>query len=280
MTHASVTISKSKPAPGSPGEVPHWSPASKDGVGTVLGGSPVWFTVGRGAVEEVFYPSPDRPVIAGLSLTVADGEHFVSDERTGAAHEVERPDDAIPLYRLTNKCRTGRYEIQKTIYTDPEHDVLIQETAFRSQPRPGTRLAVYIQLDTRLSDRPGDHTAWSRRSFWSTDASGWWRRPVFGLGLFGTWSAATVGLRAGRSDGRFDLARSGRLTEFYAVREQGTVSLTGAIDPDGCDSRFVLALGFGEDPDLAAREANSALSGDRRLIRALYWPTGCRAREH
>ena len=189
-------------------------------MGTALGGSPVWFTVGRGAVEEVFYPSPDRPVIAGLSLTVGDGEIFVSDERTGATHEVERPDDTIPLYRLTNKCRAGRYEIQKTIYTHPERDVLIQEISIRSQPRPETKLAVYIHLDPRLSDHPGDDTAWIADFF---------GRPMLlagGSGVFlalacsAHWSAATVGF-AGRSDGRFDLTRSGRLTGFYRARSRG-----------------------------------------------------------
>ena len=97
-------------APGRPGVPPRWAPSSKDGVGMALGGA-VWFTIGQGAVEEVFYPGPDLPQIAGFSLILADDAGLVSDEKIAATHHVERPEDAVPLYLLRNTCRDVIYVV-------------------------------------------------------------------------------------------------------------------------------------------------------------------------
>jgi glucoamylase len=267
MNNCTALNGDQKRAPGGPGEPPRWPPASKEGIGTALGGSPVWFTIGRGAVEEVFYPSPDRPRIAGLALGIGDGSTFLADERTDAVHEVARLDEAIPLYSLVNKCTSGRYEIHKTIFTDPSHDVLIQEIAIRTGP--DCRYNVYVHLEPRLSEEPGHDTAWL------ADFEG---QPILlakgsdvfmALASSAPWSATTVGF-AGTSDGRVDLATNGRLTNCYSHAEDGTVSLTGAVDLDHSEGRFVLALGFGDSMDSAARRAIHGLSCDREAVREAY----------
>jgi glucoamylase len=55
-----------------------WKPGSKTGVGTPVNGTPVWFTVGRGVVEEVYFPRADYPRTRLLGLAVADGADFFS----------------------------------------------------------------------------------------------------------------------------------------------------------------------------------------------------------
>ena len=188
-----INTSEIARAPGQPGELPRWAPASKDGVGTALGVSPVWFTVGRGAVEEVFFPSPDQPRIAGLWMTMADGIQFFSDERTDANHGVDRPDDTVPLYRLTSTCPRGRYVLVKTIYTDPDRDVLIHEVAVDLQRRTEANLAVHVHLDARLSNEPGTDTAWIARHDGQLMLFCAWRRSLSGPGMLG---------RMGGGDGR------------------------------------------------------------------------------
>jgi glucoamylase len=57
-------------------------------VGTALGeASPVWFTIGCGVVEEVYFPRADQPHTRNLVLAVAGEEDFLSCEQTDAESE-------------------------------------------------------------------------------------------------------------------------------------------------------------------------------------------------
>ena len=63
-------------APGHPGIAPTWSSSAKDLVGTTLGSSRLWFTMGFGIVNEVYYPRIDIPQIRDLGFIVGDGAGF------------------------------------------------------------------------------------------------------------------------------------------------------------------------------------------------------------
>ena len=64
-------------APGAPGIQPTWSSSDKDAVGTSHHSSRVWFTVGHGILNEVFWPHIDQPRIRDLGFIVADGAGFL-----------------------------------------------------------------------------------------------------------------------------------------------------------------------------------------------------------
>jgi glucoamylase len=54
-------------ATGSPGMDPRWTRSDKDGVGCAYSAlSRVWFTVSKGFLNEVYYPTIDRPQIRDL----------------------------------------------------------------------------------------------------------------------------------------------------------------------------------------------------------------------
>lgn len=58
------------PAPSPPGRAGQcWSPRAKDTVTTALTGR-VWATVGRGVVNEVFWPAVDQPQVKDLGFLV------------------------------------------------------------------------------------------------------------------------------------------------------------------------------------------------------------------
>ena len=49
---------------GHPGIEPRWTHGDKDGVGTAYSAdSRIWFTLWKGCVTEVYYPTIDRPQI-------------------------------------------------------------------------------------------------------------------------------------------------------------------------------------------------------------------------
>src|ERR1700693_5417430 len=63
-------------APGMPGTAPSWTSSAKDMVGCGLGPSRLWFTLGFGIVNEVYYPRVDIPQLHDLGFIVADGRGF------------------------------------------------------------------------------------------------------------------------------------------------------------------------------------------------------------
>ena len=66
-------------APGHPGIPPTWTSSAKDLVGGSLGPSRLWFTLGFGIVNEVYFPRTALPQIRDLGFIVADGKGFWSE---------------------------------------------------------------------------------------------------------------------------------------------------------------------------------------------------------
>jgi hypothetical protein len=77
-----TTVLHNDPATGGPGIDPRWTRSDKDGVGSAYSAlSRVWFTVSKGILNEVYYPTIDRPQVRDLQYLVTDGETFCNDER-------------------------------------------------------------------------------------------------------------------------------------------------------------------------------------------------------
>src|SRR3954451_2496308 len=126
------------PAPGGPGLEPRWTSSAKSGVGTAFDGrSLVWFTVSHGILDEVYYPRVDQANTRDFGLLITDAgapdqEPFFSEEKRDTGSVVHLLAAGVPGYRLINTCTRGRYQIEKTIVTDPERDVIVQRVRFRA----------------------------------------------------------------------------------------------------------------------------------------------------
>src|SRR5690348_3839230 len=147
-----------KKAPGWPGAEPRWTSSAKCGVGTALQAtSRVWFTLGRGIINEIYYPEVDCAAVRDMGFLVADGSEFFSEEKCDTQHQVETIGAGIPAWHLTNCCE--RYRIEKEIVTDPRLDVLLQRTRFVELS--GKRdLHLYLLLAPHLCDGGAKNTAW------------------------------------------------------------------------------------------------------------------------
>jgi hypothetical protein len=77
-----------KRAPGGPGTAPTWTSSAKDMVGCALGPSRLWFTLGFGIVNEVYYPRVDIPQIRDLGFIIADGEGFWAEVKRVADYRM------------------------------------------------------------------------------------------------------------------------------------------------------------------------------------------------
>src|SRR6185369_1054185 len=107
------------PAFGAPGSEPRWTSSRKDAVGTAYSAaSRVWFTLSHGTLNEIYYPTIDRPQTRDMELLFTDGETFCHEEKRDLDYDFEYVDGDALAVRVTARERGGRYVVTKTFITN------------------------------------------------------------------------------------------------------------------------------------------------------------------
>jgi glucoamylase len=254
MKNPKKTAKHQGQAPGAPGGAAFWNSGAKQGVGTALtNASPLWFTIGSGVVEELFYPQPDHPRSRDFGFAVADGKDFFSWEKDDTDSQVENLTCGVPAYGISNECRSGHYRLRKEVFSHCQHPTLVQRIFFRCARDHDIQL--YTILNLHLGQEAcawlGDYKD-QQMLFAQGDGV------AVALACSLPWLKRSVGF-VGASDGWQDLSRHKRMTWQYDRADRGHVALTAQIDHRRDESGFLLALGFGNDPDAAALNAHAAL---------------------
>ncbi len=253
--------------PGAPGISPTWSSSAKDAVGTSHFASRVWFTVGRGILNEIYWPRVDRPQIRDLGFIVADDDGFWSEVKRGDVRtEVRSVRPGIPAIVVSH--RHARYELGLRICVDDHADVVRIEAQLDDlrdvgdQARQTHPLRLYVLLAPHLG-----FSGWHNRA-WVDDYKG---RAM----LSAQSGSASLALASdppparqsvgyvGVSDGWQDFAHNGRMTWTYPGAGAGNIAGMSEIVP--ADAPVHIALGFGDHPAAAALSASAALVGHFRV---------------
>ena len=238
---------------GAPGIPPTWASSDKDLVGAALGTARVWFTLGHGILNEVFWPATGRPQIRDLGFIVA---------REGAWYEVKRvqsytlttPAPEVPLPQVVH--RGEGYALELEFLADPNRDVVLVRYRLDGE---GFRL--YPLLAPHLAGSGHDNTAWVEGSALYAQ-KGMAALTLLAEPEFARASAGFVGF----SDGWQDFHRNGAMTWTFARATGGNVALMGELlAPEG-----VLALGFAETPEGAHTLAASSLAEGYGAVRDRY----------
>jgi glucoamylase len=246
-------------APGGPGISARWSSSAKTGVGTALSGkSRGWFTLSHGIFNEIYYPRIDQACVRDMGLIVTDGEAFFSEEKRDTDSSIRWLAEGVPAYGLTNISRDGRYRIEKQIVTDPQRDTVLQQVRFAAQCGKLSEYQLYVLLAPHLGNQGSGNTAWVDEFEGMPLLFAQREGAALALGCSVAWSKRSVGY-AGSSDGWQDLKAHRQMTLEYRRAENGNVALTGGIDLGKSQGDFVLALGFGKDPEAAARNVLASI---------------------
>jgi glucoamylase len=241
--------------PGAPGQVATWAPADKHGFGTSRTlASPVWYTLGRGGLTEVYYPDLGTPSVRDLQFAVSDGSTFA--ERVGdAAVVVSRLADQRSLtYRQVATERAGRWRISTTYVTDPARATVLLDVTFQSLTGQPYRL--YALYDPSLSNNGMDDSGRTDGDALvaadGTAASGLAAAPAF--------TATSTGY-LGSSDGWTDLRADNRMDWHYGSAPAGNIVQTGqtAVDGTSGHQHLTLSLGFGPTGGAALGTARQSL---------------------
>jgi glucoamylase len=224
---------RAQDAPGAPGETPSWTAASKEGVGTAMTTeSKVWFTLGGGILNEVYYPRVDVADSRTLEFAVSNGKRLLIESRD-MRHGIERLDDRSLVFRQTSRDSTGRVKITKTYVTDPDRNTLMMDVTFTGSA--GDRL--YVLYHPALGNTGYGDTA-STENGALVAREGEIASALMSSGGF----AETSNGFAGVNDGYEELMLERRLTTKYARAVGGNVVQVARI---AGPAHFTLALGFG-----------------------------------
>jgi glucoamylase len=240
-------------APGGPGLPPTWSSSAKEIVGCPLGLARLWFTIGGGIINEVYYPRVDIPQIRDLGFVIGDGAGFWVEVKRMWRHDVQLADAGAPAVRIVH--RHERFELALRVTPCEDRDVLLIELTLTGDAalRSYALLAPHLG-GTGHGNRAAVVSYRGRRVLWAEQGP-------FALALaaatsqqtdaFGRGSAGFVG----DSDGWQDFSHNGAMTWEYDSAGPGNVALLGELP-----RQAVLALGFGSSTESAATLALTALS--------------------
>ncbi len=246
-------------APGAPGRPARWASGAKSGVGTALSpASCVWFTLSDGIVTEVYYPYVDSACVRDLQFLVTDRHDFFAEEKRDTESHAEYLAPGVPAYRLVNTCTRGRFRVEKLVLADPHRPAILQQVHFEPLGGDLGDFALFALLCPHLGNQ-GAHN-----HGWVGDFKGvpmlFAERNGFALALAcsGPWGKRSAGY-VGATDGWQDISRHKEMRWSYERADDGNVALTGEIDLAATGGKFLLALGFGSDPDQAGHRARAAI---------------------
>jgi glucoamylase len=253
-------------AHGKPGDKPSWSSGAKTLVGTAASArSRIWYTVGNGTLNEVYFPDVDQANTRSVRFLVTDGETFFSDEEWDAEHTVEWMSSGVPGCHIESRCKAGRYTIVKDIITDPVRDTLMMRVKFvTSEPE----LKLYLFAEPQMGDRGANNNAWVGKYKSITMLIAQRERTCLAITSHPQLLQASCGYM-GESDGCGTLARFEGLADSN-VADNGNVSLIGEIDWKADDGNFTISLACGADPAEAAQQARAGILEDFEKTRELF----------
>ncbi len=259
-------------APGEPGQPPRWVAAGKDGVGRSLcGDARVWFTVGRGILNEIAYPRIEQTAVRDFGLIVTDGAGLFAEERRDCDAGTATVAPGVPAYRITGTHQGGLFRLHKRLIADPRRPAMLLRVRvedLRGDP-DAPPLRVHALLAPHLVNAGGSGSAWigdyKGQEMLFAEAQGTAVAMAAGCG----WRARSAGY-AGISDGWQDLSRHGEMRWRYERALNGAVALTGELDLRGAADEFVVCLAFGRIWTEAALRARASLLDGFEALEADY----------
>jgi glucoamylase len=257
---------KPRRAPGKPGEKARWSSGAKTAVGTGVSlENHLWFTLGQGTINEIYFPDVDLASTRSIRFLVTDENGMYCDEEL-IEHLVEAVEDGVPAYVTTTSSKETRFSLKKEITIDGKHDVLLVRVTFQPQD-PAQRL--FLRVDPQIEDQGQGNCAHIGEYKGISMLFGHRDRGALAAAASVPYLGSSCGY-VGRSDSIEDLKQHGRLITSYNEAPEGNVALTAEIDWKQGEGCFVLAVGFGENCAAAAQVVRAGLLQDFEVVQRRY----------
>ena len=233
------------PAFGGPGLEPRWTSSRKDAVSTAYSAaSRVWFTVSHGTLNEIYYPSIDRPQTRDMELLFTDGETFFHEEKRDFEYDFHYLDPEALAVRVQATDPDGRYTVTKEFLTDPHHPVVLMNVRVEGDEDVLSRLKCYVLLAPHLEGGGVNNNARSVDVAGQRSLVAWKGKTALAMGVScGGFNRSSCGY-VGASDGYQDVSRDMKMDWQFGQALDGNVAMTGEIEM-AKHREFTVAIGFG-----------------------------------
>ncbi len=257
---------------GHPGIEPRWTSSSKEGIGTALAdASPVWFTLAYGILNEIYFPRVDCANTRDAQYLVTDGRSFFHEEKRDLDHRLDYADSRALAFRQTNSDRGGRYRIVKETITDSRAPVVLVHTRYEPLFPEAEHYKIYALVAPHVGNQGMNNNGRvleiDGRVCLTAERSGTALAVVASV----PFRKTSCGF-AGASDGWADLHDNLKMDWEFATATNGNISLTGELDT-AQQKEWTLAIGFGANPEEAARAAIDSLERGWQKARDEYVST-------
>jgi glucoamylase len=261
------------PAFGAPGVEPRWTSSEKDAVSTAYAASSrVWFTISHGTLNEIYYPTIDRPQTRDMELLFSDGETFFHEEKRDLAYDFHYIDSSAPAIRVTASEPKGRYTVTKEFISDPHHPVVLMNVKISGDEALLSRMKCYALLAPHLNGGGAGNSARSIDVAGKRCLLAWKGGTMLGMGANCGFSRSSCGY-VGTSDGYQDLSAHMKMAWQFGEALNGNIAVMGEIDV-AQHREFTIAISFGDGNHAAIAQmmqtlATPYLEHQRRFL--LQW---------
>jgi glucoamylase len=230
---------------GQPGMEPRWSHSNKDGVGTAYSAdSRLWFTLWKGIVTEVYYPTIDQPQLRDLEFLVTDGVSFFHEEKRQLESHTERHFENALGYRVTSVDPQAGYTLDKEVISDPHLPCLLIHVRLTTRRSPSLpKLRLFALAAPHLEVGGWGNTARVLEVLGRDVLTAQKGGTALAMAATVPFARSSVGF-VGKSDGWTDLAENYQLDWEFDTATNGNVALIGEI-PVHDRQEFTLGLALG-----------------------------------
>lgn len=248
---------------GSPGLPPRWTSSKKDAVGTAYASSSrIWFTASHGTLNEIYYPTIDRPQTRDMELLFTDETTFFHEEKRDLEYDFRYLNDDALAIRMAAQDAGGRYTVTKEVITDPHHPVVLMHVKIEGGEEVLSRMKCYALLAPHLDGGGAGNSARSLSIAGQRCVLAWKNGVSLAFGVDCGFSRSSCGY-VGASDGYQDLSSHMRMEWQFGQALDGNIAVMGEIEvAKHRDFTLAIALGDGH---------HSAVSG---LMQTLCIPFG------
>ncbi len=250
------------PAFGSPGLAPRWTSSKKDAVATAYSASSrVWFTISHGTLNEVYFPTIDRPQMRDMELLFTDEQTFFHEEKRDFEYDFHYADPDAPIVRVSASDLDGRYTVTKEFISDPHHPVVLMNVKITGDEAVLARLKCYVLLAPHLDGGGAGNNARSLSVAGRRTLLAWKNGTSLALGADCGFTRSSCGF-VGASDGFQDLSAHMKMQWQFGEALNGNLALTGEIEV-ARNREFTIAIAFGQGH-------HAALSGLMQTLSTPY----------
>jgi glucoamylase len=250
------------PAFGSPGLEPRWTSSKKDAVVTAYSASSrVWFTVSHGTLNEVYFPTIDRPQMRDMELLFTDEQTFFHEEKRDFDYDFHYADPDAPIVRVAASDLNGRYTVTKEFISDPHHPVVLMNVKIAGDEDTLSRLKCYCLLAPHLDGGGAGNSARSISVAGRRSLLAWKNGTSLALGVDCGFTRSSCGF-VGASDGFQDLSAHMKMQWQFGSALDGNLAVMGEIEV-ARHREFTVAIAFGQGH-------HAALSGLMQTLSTPY----------